>query len=288
VLASKARGLAGAAARGSYAAKVTREASMEPDLTIELINATVQIEQALPDGRRRVGTGFLIDAPTPDGRPRTVLVTAGHVFETMPADSVRIGWRLQNEDRSWRYVPQPVTIRLDGQALYTRHPSFDIAVMKVEAPPEFARSAIPLSWLADERSFEEWGVGPGDEMMTVGYPVGYSANEAGFPILRTGRVASYPMSPISEFPTFLVDLSVLGGNSGGPVFMAGYSRRRPGTEHAPESFLAGVVIKQLCFEIAVVVHAAYVRETIRFLDDPGLMRPSTRPAAAAPTVPAVC
>ena len=42
---------------------------MEPDLTIELINATVQIEQPLPDGRRTVGTGFLVEAPTPDDRP---------------------------------------------------------------------------------------------------------------------------------------------------------------------------------------------------------------------------
>lgn len=261
---------------------------MEPDLTIELINATVQIEQPTADGRRTVGTGFLVDAPTPDGRPRTVLVTAAHVFQQMPAPDVRVGWRFRDAEGKWRWGPRPLTIRLDTVPLYTQHPSFDVAVIAVEAPPEVARAAIPLSWLADERSFAEWGVGPGDEMMTVGFPGGYSSNGAGFPILRTGRVASYPLSPISEFPTFLVDLSVLGGNSGGPVFMAGYSRRRPGTEQSSDSVLAGILTKQLCFEIAVVVHAVYIREAISLIDDPGLVRPPPTPARTAQPAPANC
>ena len=32
------------------------------DLSVELIHATVQLEQALGDGTRTVGTGFLIQA----------------------------------------------------------------------------------------------------------------------------------------------------------------------------------------------------------------------------------
>jgi len=50
------------------------------DLAVELINATVQLEQPLGDGTRTVGTGFLISAPTPDGKPRTILITANHVL----------------------------------------------------------------------------------------------------------------------------------------------------------------------------------------------------------------
>ena len=47
------------------------------DLTVGLISATVQLDQRNGEGAtRRVGTGFLIDAPRPDGSPRTVLVTA--------------------------------------------------------------------------------------------------------------------------------------------------------------------------------------------------------------------
>ena len=57
---------------------------MAVDLSIDLIQATVQVEQPLGDGTRTVGTGFLISDPTPDGRPRTILVTANHVFRKMP------------------------------------------------------------------------------------------------------------------------------------------------------------------------------------------------------------
>lgn len=252
---------------------------MEPDLTIELINATVQIEQPTADGRRTVGTGFLVDAPTPDGRPRTVLVTAAHVLDQMPAPDVRIGWRFEKADGSWGYGPRPLTIRLDGRPLYTRHPTLDIAVMAVEAPEPFRQNAIPLSWLADERTFTDWGVGPGDEMMTVGYPLGQSSNRAGFPILRTGRVASYPLTPFGEFPTMLLDITVLGGNSGGPVFMARYGRRRPGTEQSSGAFVVGVLTKQLELEIGVVTHAAYVREAISLLDGPGLLAAPPGPSS---------
>ena len=61
-------------------------------------------------------------------------------------------------------------------------------------------------------------------MMTLGFPRGLAANAAGFPILRAGRVASYPVAPARIFPTFLLDFSVFPGNSGGPVFMSGPSR----------------------------------------------------------------
>lgn len=280
----QARGLAGGAAPGSYAAKVTREARMEPDLTIELINATVQVEQPLASGQRKVGTGFLVDAPRPDGSPRTVLVTAAHVFDQMPGDEARIGWRFENGDGSWRYAPQPVAIRLVGRPTYTRHPTLDVAVIEIEAPEPFARGAIPLAWLADERTFMDWGIGPGDEMMTVGYPLGQSSNRAGFPILRTGRVASYPLTPFSRFPTFLLDITVLFGNSGGPVFMSESSRRRPGTEQGTSGLIVGVLTRQLCLEIGVVTPATYVRETIGLLDNPMLLGPP-QPTPVSPPGP---
>ena len=44
---------------------------MAYDLQMALIHATVQLEQPLGNGLRTVGAGFLIDAPRPDGTPRT-------------------------------------------------------------------------------------------------------------------------------------------------------------------------------------------------------------------------
>src|SRR3712207_358286 len=106
-------------------------------------------------------------------------------------------------------------------------------------------------------------------MMALGFPKGLSSNRAGFPILRWGRVASYPLTPASAFPNFLLDFRVFDGNSGGPVFMADPRPRVDGTQGA--YFVDGVMTKQEKskgdrLEIGVVPHAKHVREAIALLD----------------------
>jgi hypothetical protein len=112
-------------------------------------------------------------------------------------------------------------------------------------------------------------------MMALGFPLGLSANQAGFPILRAGRIASYPLAPSAAFPTFLLDFSVFPGNSGGPVFMSDQAHRRPGAEGASQDveFIAGLLTQQVelnkeRLEIGIVTHAEYIRETIALLTDP--------------------
>ncbi|OYW28468.1 MAG: peptidase S1 [Caulobacter sp. 12-67-6] len=255
------------------------------DLSVDLIQATVQLEQPLKDGSRTVGTGFLIADIDADGRPRTILITAAHVFDRMPAFSARIGYRIQAKDGAWRYDPQTLKIRDGDHPLWVKHAGRDVAAIVVEAPAEFARAAIPLAWLAKDETFSDYKLGPGDEMMALGFPRGLSANPAGFPILRSGRVASYPLAPATAFPTFLMDFSVFPGNSGGPVFMAQGARRRPGSTESQEvQFIAGILTQQVelsgeRLEIGIVTHAKYIRETIGLLDQP----PALTVAAAGRT-----
>lgn len=256
------------------------------DLSVDLIKATVQLEQPLGDGTRTVGTGFLVNAPTPDGAPRVVLVTAGHVFDRMPIATARVGFRARMGDGGWRYDPEPLTIREGEKRLWTRHPDRDVAAIVITAPPEFARAAIPLAWLAEDETFAKYALGPGDEMMALGFPRGLSANQAGFPILRSGRVASWPLAPSAAFPTFLLDFSVFPGNSGGPVFMAQGARRRPGAAETQEvQFIAGMLTQQVelsgeRLEIGIVTQARFIRETIALLD--GVAPPVLRPAEPPP------
>lgn len=242
------------------------------DLTTGLIAATVQLDQPAAEATRTVGTGFLVDAPHPDGRPRIVLVTAAHVLNQMPSVTARIGWRVALPGGGWRFAPQPLTIReADGQPLWTRHPDRDIAVMEVIAPDDFARAAIPLGWLAEPGMLDDYEVGPGDELLALGYPRGLSANRAGFPILRVGRVASWPLTPIETFPTFLLDFKVFPGNSGGPVFWTAQARRRPDAPTPDHPFIAGVLTQEVMvgeerLDLGVVAHAVYVREALGLLD----------------------
>ncbi len=247
-------------------------AAVEWDMTLGLINATIQIDQSQGNGRRKVGTGVLINAPRIDGTPRILLVTADHVFAVMPHQKARFGWRNAEADGNWRYAPAEVDIRSEaGDPLWTKHPEQDVAVMEITAPEAFARAAIPVGWLADSHTFDQWRMGPGDELFALGYPHGLSANRAGFPILRSGRISSWPLTPIQHFPTFLLDFNVSQGNSGGPVFWVPAATRRPGVPVPDHPFIAGLLIKEVQgegegIELGVVAHAQYIHETIALLD----------------------
>jgi hypothetical protein len=221
-----------------------------------------------------------------------VLITANHVFQKMPGASARIGYRISNPDGSWSYSPQSLKIRDgDGHELWTHHPNRDVAAINIKAPPEFARAAMPLNYLAADDTFARYSVNAGDEMMALGFPRGLSANAAGFPILRSGRVASYPLAPANIFPTFLLDFSVFPGNSGGPVFVSRPPKADapvravdgPAGQEAGDGFIAGLLTQQVelnneRLEIGIVTHAKYVRETIALLQDP--MATSTMASAA--------
>jgi S1-C subfamily serine protease len=253
-------------------------------LSIDLIQATVQVEQPLGDGTRNVGAGFLVSDPTPDGKPRTVLVTANHVFAKMPGPIATIGFRIQDADGSWRYAPAPLKIRDGDKALWTRHPAYDVAVIPIDAPPAFAKAAIPEAWLATDQTFAKDEVSPGDEMRALGFPEGLSANPAGFPILRVGRVASFPLAPASAFPTFLLDFAVFPGNSGGPVYVD------KGGDGAAGGFVAGLLTQQVelnsqNLSIGVVTDAVFVRQALALLDDPKAGAAAMQAAARAPQVP---
>jgi len=246
---------------------------MSVDISAQLIQATVQVEQQLPDGSHIIGTGFLVSDPTPDGKPRTVLVTANHVLNRMTGPEAHIGYRFQGKDGGWRYDPRPVVIRSKTTELWAHNSSHDVAAIAVKAPAEFAKSAIPLDWLAGGDTFAKYDIGPGDEMMVLGYPQGLSADSAGFPILRSGRVAS-PIDAPSASPTFLLDFRVFPGNSGGPVFISQVDRHRPGSDQAENvQFVAGMLTQQVelndeRLEIGIVTDATFIRDAIALLDKP--------------------
>lgn len=250
---------------------------MVMDLSAQLMQATVQLEQPLGDGTRTVGTGFLISETLPNGKTHTILVTANHVLDKMPKAEARIGYRIANPDGSWSYSPQSLKIR-DGQGhpLWTHHPSRDVAAISIKAPAAFAKAAIPEDYLAADDTFSKYQVGAGDEMMALGFPRGLAANAAGFPILRSGRVASFPIAPANIFPTFLLDFAVFPGNSGGPVFMSGPARRSsadPGQPRPDVEFIAGLLTQQVelnseRLDIGIVTNAKYIRETLDLIRDP--------------------
>jgi S1-C subfamily serine protease len=248
-------------------------------MAADLMSATVQLEAPLPDGSLTVATGFLVNDPTPDGRPRIVLVTANHVFAGMPGDQAQIGYRIKGGDGTWTFAPQPLAIRNHGKPLWRKNASKDVAVIAITAPPEFAKAAIPLAWIAGDDSLAQSALAPGEEMMTLGYPQGLSANPAGFPILRTGRIASFPIGPSTMTPTYLLDFPAFPGNSGGPVWLEGSGE---------PNLVAGILTQQVqkngeSLGIGVVVQAQFIRDTLTLLDQTA---PAAAPAVQTAALPA--
>ena len=184
---------------------------MSVDISAQLIQATVQVEQALPDGSHIIGTGFLVSDPTADGKPRTVLVTANHVLNRMTGLEAHIGYRFQGKDGGWRYDPRPIVIRAGKTELWTHSPTRDVAAIVVKAPPEFAKAAIPLDWLAGGDTFAKYDIGPCDLMMVLCYPQGLSADSAGFPFCDPAGSHRRSTAPGSS-PTFLLDFRVFQGS----------------------------------------------------------------------------
>ncbi len=96
---------------------------MVMDLSVELIHATVQLEQPLGDGTRTVGTGFLIASTAPDGSPRTVLVTSVERPDR-PADTIEM--LAVDDGGAWIVRTPLLPLKANGSgdvtaALFTAH-----------------------------------------------------------------------------------------------------------------------------------------------------------------------
>jgi hypothetical protein len=240
--------------------------------TLDLIQATVRLEQPIGNGVSTVGTGFVIRATHPDGSPQAVLVTANHVFARMPRDKAQVGFRAANAKGEWRFAPVSIRIRdADGKPMWTRHPTQDVAA--IELPASVAVVGVPAKELPGERALATLRVSPGDEMMVLGYPRGFAANRAGFPILRAGRVASFPLSPAERYPTYMLDFSVFAGNSGGPVYIA-LKPRASRQESGNPIVITGLLTQQIKISgdrlaIGNVTQADFISETISLLGGEG-------------------
>jgi hypothetical protein len=181
-------------------------------------------------------------------------------------------------------VPFRLQIRINGQPLWKKHSQADVAVMYIELPNEAPVKPITPLMFVDDAQLLEFGVNPGDELRCLGYPLGIASNDAGFPVLRSGFIASFPLTPTEQTKTFLFDFRVFKGNSGGPVYFV--EKNRPlmtgRGKYQNYHFIIGLVseeklatqivigpysqeMHQRQLGLAVVVHASLILQTIQML-----------------------
>jgi hypothetical protein len=104
-------------------------------------------------------------------------------------------------------------------------------------------------------------------------------NDAGFPILRSGIISSYPLTPASSVKFIGFDFRVYKGNSGGPVYFKYTNRTYSTGTHLGETAhgIIGLVSQQVEdpnskteISLAHVVSGQFIVETINRLPEPSL------------------
>jgi hypothetical protein len=217
--------------------------------------------------RESTATCFLLH---PDATPTNVfLVTASHVFAKMTNDEALLVLRVPGTNDTFSRKDYPLKVKVNRQPAWYKHPTEDIAVLKLPADPKQKFPSLPLSCLADEKLLKKLDLHICSDVSIFGYPTRFEANNAGFPIGRHGSIASHPLTPISANKFFLVDFSTFEGDSGGPVFIT----------HLNQPAILGIVLAQFRHDeriktlyeeniihhplnISKVVHASFIREAV--------------------------
>jgi hypothetical protein len=133
-------------------------------------------------------------------------------------------------------------------------------------------------FLVTDKSLEDIEFHPGDEAYILGFPAMVST-QGGFPILRTGRIASYPLTPMNVIKQWAFDAHIFNGNSGGPVYFTSVNRLFKNQVHLGVARgILGLVIQEghsilpefanRDLDYGVVVPAQFIRETLEMLPPP--------------------
>lgn len=216
--------------------------------------------------QKGAATGFVInrkDARAPGG-VLPVVFTSAHVLETVGRGPLIIGIRKLDENgeiQAALLAFNPPGAR-GKERFYVRHPQHDLAAFALHLPEEVAERA-QMSSCVDQRMLAHDGkrLRSGVEVSFLGYPEVLPGTEGGFPVLRSGRVASYPVGTSQAHGRFLINADVYPGDSGAPVFVTQGGRPR----------LVGMISQRISPEerqfshLAVAVDANVIRETMDLL-----------------------
>lgn len=231
-------------------------------------------------------TGFVINHRDPGapGGKIPVVFTSVHVLETMGKGPLIIGFRIPDAAGAARvallaFIPPKTTSK---KKFYVRHPDFDIAAFALHIPAEIAaRADVPSCLNENSLSRDGKALHVGEEVSFLGYPEVLPGTDGAFPLLRSGRVASYPLGTSQAYGRFLINSDVYPGDSGAPVFINNTGTR-------PE--LVGMIIQRVSpkasdfSHFAVAVDADVIRETLALVEAsenhmaPAVPSPSPKPA----------
>ena len=162
------------------------------------MRATFAIKGQNPGARTlTVGAAFLVQVPVRDsgGEIDTarVLVTAGHVLDSIQGDTMTIALRRRLDGGRLAKDTALVPIRRNGEPMWTNpDPTLDLAVITFTLPAWADFDAVPAQLLATDSSLREGRVGPGDEARVLGFPFGIGGEQHRLSAAAVGRHCQLP------------------------------------------------------------------------------------------------
>jgi hypothetical protein len=199
--------------------------------TLFFSTARVIIESRTVDGLStqldpaEIGTAFIVEPPS-GATYSHYLVTARHVVQDAEAGSLIFLRQKQHPDDPNLF--EFSSTRLGELWYYPTDLHVDVAIMPLFAG-EIAANIQAASVTIFGTPFTDYRreydsprvmfVGPFEEVLFVGYPLGFWDPNSGAPIVRRGITATPTNLDYRGEPAFLIDGAVYPGSSGGPVIV---------------------------------------------------------------------
>lgn len=223
-----------------------------------------------------IGTSFLYAYPQSTNERagyRGWLVTCKHVVEGR--EQMGVALNRQEGDRAEMFA-----IPADH---WTMHPRADIAVAPLNVEKLNSSRVNWMAWAWEKTAIgrdgaREEGLHEGDEILSVGFPIGFRTEETGnplvlnFPLVRAGVLAQVGRWLHEDDETFLVDCPIFEGNSGGPICTVPSLVAIGNSRAQRQGWLVGVASRRLSAELettgatpldlGIVTPMDFVNETI--------------------------
>lgn len=204
------------------------------------IYATVPIDN--PAGES--GTGFLVLRRIDDTQGRVFLVTNKHVVSrdavaraSVPYIVCHFNTKEADGSLGTTFGQVPLA-NPDGSRRIREHPNSDTDVCAIDVTdvmhlnPRIEKRWVEPELFADGAKRAELDITVGEDVVTIGYPLGLRQGSSNFPLVRQGLIATKIGTPLRDkvqgpggtvrdrtLRAFLIDGATVPGSSGSPVIL---------------------------------------------------------------------
>jgi S1-C subfamily serine protease len=152
--------------------------------------------------------------------------------------------------------------------------SIDLAIIQLSAPFLLKRGISFGYFRSDQNVLTrdgslKLGLSEGDSVFVLGFPMGLVGEKRNYVIVRQGAIARIKDSLGGTSKDFLIDTTVLPGNSGGPVITKPEFVSIQGTQSISTAYLIGIVRSYVAYQ-DIAISSQTKRPRIVFEENSGL------------------